>query len=261
MSITQILLIALVVLILEWVEIWFAYPMVNTPLVLCPIIGLIMGDLNTGIVAGATLQLVFMGAMGIGGTLPADSTLGAVIGTALAISMDRSVEVVLTFAVPIAALGSFLTLLVYIVHGFFNPMVERFCEKGNARAIEWLHFLIAFLSGLPKAIVTFSALALGSGPAEKLISILPDYVSHGLNYATDLIPAVGIALLLRMMWSRKMAVFYFAGFLLAAYLKMPIMGVAAFGIIVAVVLALEERGARLESPAIAKNAEEELFND
>jgi Phosphotransferase system, mannose/fructose/N-acetylgalactosamine-specific component IIC len=261
MSITQALLIALVVLILEWAESWFAYPMVNTPLILCPIVGLIMGDLNVGIIAGATLQLVFMGAMGIGGTLPADSTLGSVVGTALAISMGRSVEVVLTFAVPIAALGSFLTLLVYIIHGFFNPMVERFCEKGNTRGIEILHFLIAFLSGVPKAVITFSALVLGSGPAEKLVAMLPEYVSHGLNYATDLIPAVGIALLLRMMWSRRMAVFYFAGFLLAAYLKMPIMGVAAFGIVVAVVIALEERGTRIDGPIAANKAEEELFND
>ncbi len=261
MTVVQALSIALVVLLMEWAEGWFAYPMLNTPLVICPIVGLILGDLQTGIIAGATLQLVFMGAMGIGGTLPADATLGSVIGTAFAITMGKSVEVALTFAVPIAALGSFLTLLVYFIHGLFNPMAERFCETGNTKGIEILHFLIAFLSGVPKAVITFSALLFGSGPAERLISMLPQVVINGLNYASGLLPAVGIALLLRMMWSKKMAVYFFVGFLLVAYFKLPIMGVAAVGAVLAIIIILEERANQKAAPAAAKNAEEELFND
>ena len=77
--IVQALLIALAVWLIVGLEAWLAYPMINAPIVLCPIVGLIMGDVHTGIVAGATLQLIFLGVMQIGGTLPADATLGSVL--------------------------------------------------------------------------------------------------------------------------------------------------------------------------------------
>ena len=105
MNIGIALLITLVVWVITWAEAWFAYPMVNTPLVLCPVVGLILGDLQAGVIAGATLQLIFLGVMQIGGTLPADASLGAVIGTAFSITMGQDVETALTFAVPIAVLG------------------------------------------------------------------------------------------------------------------------------------------------------------
>lgn len=92
-----------------------AYPIINTPLVLCPIVGAICGDLGAGIVAGATLQLIFLGVMAIGGTLPADAALGSIVGTFLAIQTGQSVEVAVTFAVPVALIGSSLTFVGYFI--------------------------------------------------------------------------------------------------------------------------------------------------
>lgn len=257
----QALAISLIVLILDWAESWFAYPLVNVPLVLCPIVGLIMGNFTAGIVAGGVLQLVFMGETGIGSTKSADVTLGSVIGTALALAMKKGVGTALAFAVPIAALGSFLTLLVYFLRGLFIPLVERFCDRGEDRKIELIHFLIAFLSGLPKALLLFLSLFFGFAPAERLAAMLPQTAADGLTYASGLLPAVGIALLLKMMWSKKMAVYFFAGFLLAAYLKIPIIGVAALGAVLAAVLLLEERAVRRNAVQPEKDAEEELFDD
>lgn len=266
MSVFQAGLISLVTWVISSGEAWLAYPMINQPLVLCPIVGLIMGDFTLGVIAGATLQLVFMGVMGIGGTLPADSTLGSVIGTAFAISMGQSVEVALTFAVPIAAVGSIFTLIGYLLRGLFNPLVEKYCAAGNDKALERLHLGLAFLPDLPKNIVLFAALVFGAGPAEQLVNMIPDVVIAGLDYASNLMPAVGIALLLRMMWSRKMAVYFFAGFLLVAFLGMPLISVACMGVVLAVVLYLETWSREKKQAAAVtaggeSTAEEELFND
>jgi len=38
----------------------------NRPIVIAPLVGLALGDFHTGIVLGATLELVFMGAFPIG---------------------------------------------------------------------------------------------------------------------------------------------------------------------------------------------------
>jgi mannose/fructose/N-acetylgalactosamine-specific phosphotransferase system component IIC len=263
MSIFQAGTISLLTWIISSGEAFLAYPMINQPLVLCPLVGLIMGDVQLGIVAGATLQLVFLGVMGIGGTLPPDSTLGSVIGTAFAISMGQSVEVALGFAVPVAMIGSVFTFLGYLIRGLFNPLVERYCEEGRDKALEKLHVALTFLPDLPKNIVLFIALAFGAGIAENFVNMIPQTFIDGLDYASNLMPAVGIALLLRMMWSRKMAVYFFIGFLLMAFLKIPLIAIACIGLTIAVVLYLENwsRGKKAAAGAGSKNDEEVLFND
>ena len=260
MNIGIALLITLVVWVITWAESWFAYPMVNTPLVLCPVVGLILGDLQAGVIAGATLQLIFLGVMQIGGTLPADASLGAVIGTAFSITMGQDVETALTFAVPIAVLGSTLTLLKYIINGLVNPYVEKLCEKGDVKGIERVHILVSFLPDLPKMLVLFAALAFGTGFAQGLIDAIPEVVQSGLDYATNLMPAVGIALLLKMMWSGRMAVYFFLGVVLVSYFNAPILAVACVGVILAVIIIMNE-GKAAPAGQAAQSVEEELFND
>lgn len=260
MNIGIALLITLVVWVITWAEAWFAYPMVNTPLVLCPVVGLILGDLQVGVIAGATLQLIFLGVMQIGGTLPADASLGAVIGTAFSITMGQDVETALTFAVPIAVLGSTLTLLKYIINGLVNPYVEKLCEKGDVKGIERVHILVSFLPDLPKMLVLFAALAFGTGFAQGLIDAIPEVVQSGLDYATNLMPAVGIALLLKMMWSGRMAVYFFLGVVLVSYFNAPILAVACVGVILAVIIIMNE-GKAAPAGQAAQSVEEELFND
>lgn len=264
MSLFTALLIAVVVWLLISLEAWLAYPMINVPLVVSPIIGLILGDLQQGVMIGATLQLVFLGVMQIGGTLPADATLGAAIGTAFAIAMGQSTEVALTFAVPVALLGSFLTLFGYLIRGLFNPLVEKLCAVGNARGLERLHVALAFLPEFPKGIVVFAALYFGTGFAQDLIDMIPQTVIDGLNYASDLMPAVGIALLLRMMWSKKMSVYFFLGVILVGFFNLQMLGVAVTGVIISVIMLLESNK-NGNTMAYATNSEamgeEDLFND
>lgn len=261
MTILQALLIALAVWAITWAEGWFAYPMVNTPLVLCPIVGLILGDLTAGVVTGATLQLIFLGAMGIGGTLPADASLGSVIGTAFAITLGQSVETALTFAVPIAVLGSMLTLVKYLINGMFNPYVEKLCEKGDAKGLERIHLLLSFVPDFPKILVLFAALAFGTGFAQGIIDAIPPVIQSGLEYASDLMPAVGIALLLKMMWSMKMAVYFFLGVVLVSFFNIPLLAVACVGMIIAVIMVLEQKPAAVQGGKAVKGIEEEMFND
>ena len=53
------------------------------PLVLGPIIGLILGDFGTGLFVGASLELVFMGAQAIGGSVPSNVAIASALGLSL----------------------------------------------------------------------------------------------------------------------------------------------------------------------------------
>ena len=149
MALHSVILIVLAYWIISSLEGWLAYPMISQPLIYAPVVGFILGDPIQGVIIGATLQLVFLGVMGIGGTLPQDAALGTVIGTSFAIALGQSTEVALTFAIPVSIAGSFLSLFTFILVGFFNPLVERFAAEGKYRNIEWLHRIIAFTSIIP----------------------------------------------------------------------------------------------------------------
>ena len=46
------------------------------PIVLCPLVGLVLGDLQTGLAVGASLELLFMGSVSIGAYVPPNETIG-----------------------------------------------------------------------------------------------------------------------------------------------------------------------------------------
>ena len=52
------------------------------PIVLCPLVGLVLGDLQSGLAIGASLELLFMGITNIGGSIPSDVFIAGTIVTA-----------------------------------------------------------------------------------------------------------------------------------------------------------------------------------
>ena len=66
--------------------------MLDRPLVLGPIVGLILGDFKTGIIVGGSLELIMMGIVGIGSATPPDTVSGAILATAFAPVTSASVH-------------------------------------------------------------------------------------------------------------------------------------------------------------------------
>ena len=60
------------------------------PIVLCPLVGLVLGDLQSGLAIGASLELLFMGSISIGAYVPPDETIGGVLACAFAIQAART---------------------------------------------------------------------------------------------------------------------------------------------------------------------------
>ena len=60
---------------------------------------------------------------------------------------------------------------------------------------------------------------------------------NGLSAAGGLLPAVGFAMLMKLLWDNKLAVFYLLGFVLTAYLQLPAVAVAVIGVVICIVSA------------------------
>jgi len=86
------------------------------------------------------------------------------------------------------------------------------------------------------ALVGWLALQLGSGAMKTFLDRIPDWVNTGLQVAGNLLPALGFALLMNLLFHKRVAPYFFLGFLLAAYLKLPVIAVGGLGVIIAVLV-------------------------
>ena len=64
---------------------------------------------------------------------------------------------------------------------------------------------------------------------------IPEVITNVLTIATGLLPALGFAMLAQMIMNKKVIAFFFLGFLLSAYLGVPVVGIAAFGVLAALI--------------------------
>ena len=68
------------------------------------------------------------------------------------------------------------------------------------------------------------------------VNSLPEFVTNGLNVAGGVLPAVGFAMLLRVMMKAKYIPYFIAGFLMATYCEMSnLLPVALLGTVFALI--------------------------
>ncbi len=211
---------------------WF----LERPIILGPLTGLIMGDFAMGLLVGGTLELIFMGAADIGGSVPPNYTIGSVLGTAFAILSGQGIETALAIAIPAALLGSFFELIAKTVSTVFVSFAEKYADSGNDKGIAWMLHLGNIAHFLADAIPTFFALMLGADIVKVLVNEIPVWLKNGLSATGNALPALGFALLLNSLAPGKLMPFFFAGFLIAAYAKFGVLGTALLGLLVALLI-------------------------
>ena len=85
-------------------------------------------------------------------------------------------------------------------------------------------------------IPVFLAIYLGTDFVQGIVSAIPDWFTNGLNFAAKLLTAYGLSLLLSMMASKGMMVFFLLGFFGCAYLGIDVTGISIFGVLLALIL-------------------------
>jgi PTS system mannose-specific IID component len=85
-------------------------------------------------------------------------------------------------------------------------------------------------------IITFLALQLGADVMKSFLDKIPEWVNTGLQVAGNMLPALGFALLMNVMFNRNVAPYFFLGFLLSSYLKLPMIAIGGLGLIVALIV-------------------------
>ena len=204
------------------------------PIVMCPLVGLVLGDLQTGLAVGASLELLFMGSISIGAYVPPNETIGGVLACAFAIQLGQGTETAIALAMPIAVLSLTIGNITDAGFSIIVDIADKCAAKGNLKGVYAMHFLIG-LTGIIMAFLLCSlSFYLGADAIQGLLDFIPPFVLAGFGVAANFLPAMGFAMLGRLVLTKQLVPFYFLGFLLCSYANVPVLGVALIAIIIGI---------------------------
>src|SRR6476661_1143924 len=217
--------------------------MLSRPLIAGTGAGLIVGHATLGMAIGATLELIALGVYTYGGATIPDYQTGAIIGTALAATgvggLQSQVAIGIAVGLPAALLLASLDPIGRFLPTFNIHKADQYAAEGNSRGLSVMHWTGMIWWMLPRVIPTFlAALALNSKTVTNLQHDIPQGLVQGLTFVGGLLPAVGFAMLLTIMPVARYWYMLLIGFVLFAYLKVPLVGIALFGLPIAIMYVL-----------------------
>lgn len=208
----------------------------HRPLVACTLIGLVLGDLQSGIIVGGMLEMLALGWMNVGAAMAPDAALASVIAAILVIKGGQDKTTAIAVAIPVAAAGQVLTIFVRTLTIFLQHKADDYAEQANFRGIELCHFTGLALQALRVAIPTFAvALVAGTDTVTNALNAIPEVVTRGLQIAGGFIVVVGYAMVINMMRAGALMPFFFLGFVIASFSNYNLVGLGFLGACLALI--------------------------
>lgn len=137
------------------------------------------------------------------------------------------------------------------INAIWVHMAEKQLEKGNYYAVRFYNYVPSFfLSLILNGVPAFLAVMFGPEVTPGLTQ-MPPWLMDIFNIAGGILPALGVAMLLNFLGKGKLLGFFFLGFFITVYIKLPVladdgtltglqnfptMGVAVLGTILAVLM-------------------------
>lgn len=235
MNIIQIILI-LIVAGVAGIESVLENSQLERPLFVCTVIGIILGDIKTGIMLGGTLELMSLGWLNVGAALPPDVALAGVISTIMVILGKQDIASGIAMAMPLAIAGVMLNMLIRTISVYFIHLADKFADQGNSKGISICHIIPMLLHALrimvPAALV---CIFVNGDAVQALLSSIPEVITNGLTIASGFIVVVGYAMVIKMMKSKYLMTFFFMGFVLAAFTNLNLIAFGVIGVCLAII--------------------------
>lgn len=232
----QTFLVALIAGICKIDNRLFGMTMIQRPLIVSTLVGLVYGDVQTGLLFGAQFELLSMGLVGIGAHsgMP-EITLGSAICAAFVCGSGTGSDVAITLALPISTFATSAGYLSWIpLNHLLSEKSKNAAAKGDIKTMEVCQWLGLFNYFFFPFLLTLIGLVAGAPIFEWLIEVIPAWITNGINVASGMLPALGFALLMQLTFSWKMSPYLFIGFVAVAFFGLSNVGVAVIAVILAV---------------------------
>ncbi len=247
MSIYQIILIALFVYLGSIGSIvgntigWYT---LGRPLVAAFVVGIILGDVQTAMLVGIPLQIMYMGNVTPGGAVAWDLSYATYIGVAGALVFGKGMGAteIIGLAVVFAGIGGLVGQIMwnisYALNLPLNRIANKYAEDGDTKKMYIPNVvfgqLIGFACRFIPAVIVLTSMTAASGQAD-FAAIIPGWITTALGIFGGMMASLGMGIILSFLLKKKyhMAIFLI-GFILVTYFNLSTMAVAVVAIIAAV---------------------------
>lgn len=206
------------------------------PLVCGFITGCILGQPVTGAVVGATINLVYLGFISAGGSMPADMALAGVLGVAYAVTGNLDAGTALAIAVPIGILGTIVWYLRMTIDSVFVHMGDRWIAEGKFNNLYLSNVILPQIFSAVICVVPCTLAAyFGAGYIQSFIDMCAGKPLQIFQVIGGLMPALGIAITLQYIFKGEARIFLFLGFMVATVSGLTLIEQGILGLLVAII--------------------------
>ncbi len=189
------------------------------PLVAGFIVGIILGDPVKGAEIGAVINLLYIGFISAGGSIPADPSVAGWVGTALAIGGGADAQTAITIGVAVGLVGTVIFYTRMSVDAIFAHWADARAEAGDIGGVALMNWLppqifLFVISIVPATVAVYAGSQVVGDWLNWLNSNVP-WVLSGFQIAGGLLPAIGIAMNMRFIFRGSAIPYFFVGYVLA----------------------------------------------
>ena len=289
MDFTSALIVGLVLMGAKFLD-WWASTQLARPIFCVAILGALLGHPTEGSILAAQLELVFIGNVSLGGVMPSDITMGSIFGAAFALLLGKDIEVAMTLAIPLSALGTLIYSCMKIVVTSLVPKFEQLLADHNYAGYNRLWIIQFCCFELCYFFLGFICTLAGQPVVEAFVNAIPAWLNASLKVAAAALPALGLALLLKQLYTKESFPYYFLGFGLVAFFgynnvtgatldngaitlasaNTPLLSLVEIAVIGGVIAAvtifnelrrIDDKAAAKQATAAPVSEEEDFFND
>ncbi len=210
---------------------------ITRPLVSGMLVGFILGDVTTGIIIGVAVQAVYIAMVTPGGSMPSDLNFVAFPAIALGILSGKGTDVAVALAATIGIAGTILFNVMMVLNSYWNHRADVSLEKGDERGVYFnsaigpqiTNFLLRFIP-------TFIAVFFGAQYISAFMDSLPEIIIKTMSVVGGILPAVGIAILLKqIIKSYTLWIYFLVGFICIVFLHLNMVALVIVGALLSLI--------------------------
>lgn len=187
------------------------------PLISGMVIGIILGDVQTGIILGAAVQALYIGLVTPGGAMPADVNYASWIGIPLAMVAGAGKEYALALAVPLSMLGVAAVYSTVAINLYFVHRQDALIDSGKLGAAARIPVIGQITNFAFRFTPIFLINYFGADVVANIVAVIPAWFTSILQIFASMLPLVGFMLLLKMIVKKDLDLILFVfGFILVA---------------------------------------------
>ena len=259
MEITLVQGIGLAIMaIIVGIDFWLEALFIFRPIIVCTLSGLILGDVQLGLLCGGITELAFAGLTPAGGTQPPNPVLAGVMTVVIAYTTGTEPAGAMALALPFSFLMQYVILFCYSSFSFFMKGADKAADEADVKGIYKTAATCTAIIALLYAAIVFLCAFVAQDAMKVLVESLPAWLTHAFEIAGGMLPAVGFAMLLKVMLKVEFIPYLLIGFVISCFLSYSnLLPIAVVGVALALLVYNTEQSIKANAVVVEQEDDED----